>query len=29
MQLTMEPVEEILEHARAMERYGFDTIWLA
>jgi 5,10-methylenetetrahydromethanopterin reductase len=29
MQLTMEPVEEILEHARAMDRYGFDTIWLA
>ncbi len=29
MQLTMEPLEEILEHARAMERAGFDTIWLA
>src|SRR5262249_550225 len=29
MQLTMEPVEEILEHARALDRYGFDTIWLA
>ncbi|MHB1837981.1 MAG: LLM class flavin-dependent oxidoreductase, partial [Solirubrobacteraceae bacterium] len=29
MQLTMEPVEEILEHARALDRFGFDTIWLA
>jgi len=29
MQLTMEPLEEILAHARAMDRYGFDTIWLA
>ena len=29
MQLTMEPLEEILEHACAMDRYGFDTIWLA
>lgn len=29
MQLTMEPVEEILAHARAMEDSGFDTIWLA
>lgn len=29
MQLTMEPVEEILGHARAMDRFGFDTIWLA
>ena len=29
MQLTMEPLEEILEHARAMDRLGFDTIWLA
>ncbi|MCL4314100.1 MAG: LLM class flavin-dependent oxidoreductase [Actinobacteria bacterium] len=29
MQLTMEPVEEILEHARALDRNGFDTIWLA
>jgi len=29
MQLTMEPIEEILEHARAMDRSGFDTIWLA
>jgi 5,10-methylenetetrahydromethanopterin reductase len=29
MQLTMEPLEEILEHARAMDKGGFDTIWLA
>ena len=29
MQLTMEPLEEILGHARALDRYGFDTIWLA
>jgi 5,10-methylenetetrahydromethanopterin reductase len=29
MQLTMEPLEEILEHARVMDRHGFDTIWLA
>ena len=29
MQLTMEPVAEILAHARAMDRNGFDTIWLA
>ncbi len=29
MQLTMEPVEEILEHARVMDEAGFDTIWLA
>jgi 5,10-methylenetetrahydromethanopterin reductase len=29
MQLTMEPVEEILDHARALDRHGFDTIWLA
>ena len=29
MQLTMEPVAEILVHARAMEEHGFDTIWLA
>jgi 5,10-methylenetetrahydromethanopterin reductase len=29
MQLTMEPVEEILAHARALDRCGFDTIWLA
>jgi len=29
MQLTMEPVAEILEHARLLDRHGFDTIWLA
>jgi len=29
MQLTMEPLPEILSHARAMERAGIDTIWLA
>jgi 5,10-methylenetetrahydromethanopterin reductase len=29
MQLTMEPVAEILEHARAMDAGDFDTIWLA
>ncbi len=29
MQLTMEPLEEILDHARALDRAGFDTIWLA
>jgi 5,10-methylenetetrahydromethanopterin reductase len=29
MQLTMEPLEEILEHARALDRGGFATIWLA
>jgi 5,10-methylenetetrahydromethanopterin reductase len=29
MQLTMEPLEEILEHARVMDESGFDTIWLA
>jgi 5,10-methylenetetrahydromethanopterin reductase len=29
MQLTMEPLEEVLEHARALDRHGFDTIWLA
>src|SRR5439155_1098805 len=29
MQLTMEPLEEILEHARIMDAAGFDTIWLA
>jgi 5,10-methylenetetrahydromethanopterin reductase len=29
MQLTMEPVDEILGHAAALDRYGFDTIWLA
>jgi 5,10-methylenetetrahydromethanopterin reductase len=29
MQLTMEPLEEILGHARVMDEAGFDTIWLA
>jgi 5,10-methylenetetrahydromethanopterin reductase len=29
MQLTMEPLDEILEHARALDQGGFDTIWLA
>jgi 5,10-methylenetetrahydromethanopterin reductase len=29
MQLTMEPLEEMLEHARVMDRAGLDTIWLA
>jgi 5,10-methylenetetrahydromethanopterin reductase len=29
MQLTMEPLGEILGHARALDRHGFDTIWLA
>jgi 5,10-methylenetetrahydromethanopterin reductase len=29
MQLTMEPLEEILAHARLMDEAGFDTIWLA
>src|SRR6266540_3260681 len=29
MQLTMEPLEEILEHARVMDKASFDTIWLA
>jgi 5,10-methylenetetrahydromethanopterin reductase len=29
MQLTMEPVAEILDHARLLDRGGFDTIWLA
>jgi 5,10-methylenetetrahydromethanopterin reductase len=29
MQLTMEPLEEILAHARALDQRGFDTIWLA
>jgi 5,10-methylenetetrahydromethanopterin reductase len=29
MQLTMESLEEIIEHARAMDEGGFDTIWLA
>jgi 5,10-methylenetetrahydromethanopterin reductase len=29
MQLTMEPLEEVLEHAHALDEHGFDTIWLA
>ena len=29
MQLTMEPLDEILHHAAVMDRAGFDTIWLA
>src|SRR6478735_3584394 len=29
MQLTMEPLEEMLESACAMDRAGMDTIWLA
>ncbi|MDX6411577.1 MAG: 5,10-methylenetetrahydromethanopterin reductase [Gaiellaceae bacterium] len=29
MQLTMEPVEEMLATARALDEHGFDTIWLA
>jgi 5,10-methylenetetrahydromethanopterin reductase len=29
MQLTMEPLPEIVRHAKAMDRAGFDTIWLA
>jgi 5,10-methylenetetrahydromethanopterin reductase len=29
MQLTMEPLDEILGHARALDENGFDTIWLA
>jgi 5,10-methylenetetrahydromethanopterin reductase len=29
MQLTMEPVGEILAHARLMDEQGIDTIWLA
>lgn len=29
MQLTMEPVDEILGHARQLDANGFDTIWLA
>ncbi|MHB8244318.1 MAG: LLM class flavin-dependent oxidoreductase [Acidimicrobiales bacterium] len=29
MQLTMEPVGEILAHAEQLDRHGFDTIWLA
>lgn len=29
MQLTMEPCDQILAHARALDHQGFDTIWLA
>ncbi|MEX0864687.1 MAG: LLM class flavin-dependent oxidoreductase [Acidimicrobiia bacterium] len=29
MQLTMEPLEEIIEHAHIMDQHGFATIWLA
>lgn len=29
MQLTMEPLDEIIEHAQVMDRNGFDTMWLA
>jgi 5,10-methylenetetrahydromethanopterin reductase len=29
MQLTMEPLPEMLETARTLDRHGFDTIWLA
>ncbi len=29
MQLTMEPVTEIVAHAKQLDRCGFDTIWLA
>jgi 5,10-methylenetetrahydromethanopterin reductase len=29
MQLTMEPIGEMLATARALDEYGFDTIWLA
>lgn len=29
MQLTMEPLDDILGHAKALDRHGFDTIWLA
>jgi 5,10-methylenetetrahydromethanopterin reductase len=29
MQLTMEPLEEMLETARTLDRAGLDTIWLA
>ena len=29
MQLTMEPLDEMLESARVMDRVGLDTIWLA
>ena len=29
MQLTMEPLDEILRHAAVMDTAGFDTLWLA
>lgn len=29
MQLTMEPLEDILSHAAHLDRGGFDTVWLA
>ena len=29
MQLTMEPLDEMLETARTMDRVGIDTVWLA
>ena len=29
MQLTMEPLEEMLETAAVIDRVGMDTIWLA
>src|SRR3954466_6673946 len=29
MQLTMEPLEEMLASARAMDEAGMDTVWLA
>lgn len=29
MQLTMEPIEEMVASAQALDRAGFDTIWLA
>src|SRR2546423_9961610 len=29
MQLTMEPLEDVLEHERALDEGGFDPIWLA
>ena len=29
MQLTMEPLREIVQHATVMEEAGFDTLWLA
>lgn len=29
MQLTMEPLEDIVRHARVMDRHSFDTMWLA